>query len=46
LEIEDKIKKVLNLESFKVKEQDSKLKVIITFRSKKDIDEWLKGIKK
>lgn len=46
LEIEDNIKKVLNLESFKVKEQDSKLKLTITFRTKKDIDEWLKGIKK
>jgi ParB family chromosome partitioning protein len=46
LEIEDNIKKVLNLESFKVKEQDSKLKVTITFRTKKDIDEWLKGIRK
>ncbi|MFA5747064.1 MAG: ParB/RepB/Spo0J family partition protein [Candidatus Paceibacterota bacterium] len=46
LEIEDNIKKVLNLESFKVKEQDSKLKVTITFRTKKDIDEWLKSFKK
>lgn len=46
LEIEDKIKKVLNLESFKVKEEDSKLKVTITFRSKKDIDDWLKQVKK
>ncbi|MFA7654446.1 MAG: ParB/RepB/Spo0J family partition protein, partial [Candidatus Magasanikbacteria bacterium] len=46
LELEDNIKKVLNLESFKVKEQDSKLKLTITFRTKKEIDEWLKGIKK
>ncbi|MFA5249014.1 MAG: ParB/RepB/Spo0J family partition protein [Candidatus Paceibacterota bacterium] len=48
LEIEDRIKKTLNIESFKVKEdkENSKLKLTIVFKTKKEIDDWLDDLKK
>ncbi|MFA5742910.1 MAG: ParB/RepB/Spo0J family partition protein [Candidatus Paceibacterota bacterium] len=45
-EMEEEVKEVLGIENFHIKEKDSKLRVTITFRSRKDIEDWLATIKK
>ncbi len=45
-EMEEEVKSVLGIENFHIKEKDAKLRITITFRSRKEIEDWLATIEK
>lgn len=43
-ELQNKVEKVLKIDNFLIQEKDSRLKIIFTFRSKREIEEWLSAL--